>query len=167
MEIVNAIPADLVEIMYLLRVCVKDMNEKGMKQWNSVHPDAAIIKRNLSNGFIYLIKDKGVCKGMVTLTAEQPEDHIGLNSGSNGKRVLYLQWMAVHPFWQGTGISRILLEYAEDFARKNSYDTMQLDIFSNHELTEVISKNNDFTELGKFHSSFQKTPFICYEKVLK
>ena len=36
MEIRKAIPSDLVEILYLLRVCIKDMNEKGMKQSKSL-----------------------------------------------------------------------------------------------------------------------------------
>ena len=52
MEIRKAIPSDLVEILYLLRVCIKDMNEKGMKQWNSAHPESGVIKRNLEEGYL-------------------------------------------------------------------------------------------------------------------
>ena len=167
MEIRKAIPSDLVEILYLLRVCIKDMNEKGMKQWNSAHPESGVIKRNLEEGYIYLLKDKGVCKGMVTLTPEVPVDHKDLNLSGDNRKVLYIQWMAVHPNWQGRGIARMLLEYAENHARKNKFDMIQIDVFSEHDLAHQICQKKEFTEAGKFHSSFQKIPFICYEKVIK
>lgn len=167
MEIRKAIPSDLVEILYLLRVCIKDMNEKGMKQWNSAHPETAIIKKNLEEGFIYLLKDKGVCRGMVTLTPEIPVDHEDLNLSDNKKKALYLQWMAVHPYWQGKGIAKMLLDFAENHARTNKYDMIQIDVFSKHDMAHQICQKNEFSETGKFHSSFQKIPFICYEKVIK
>ena len=167
MEIRKAIPSDLVEILYLLRVCIKDMNEQGMKQWNSAHPETAMIRRNLDEGFIYLLKEKGVCKGMITLTPEVPADHEGSDFSGNDRKVLYLQWMAVHPYWQGQGIAKMLLDFAENYARKNKFKSIQIDVFSKHDLAQQICHKNEFTELGKFHSSFQKIPFICYEKVVK
>ncbi len=167
MEIRKAIPSDLVEILYLLRVCIQDMNEKGMKQWNSAHPEAVVIKKNLDNGFIYLLKDKGVCKGMVTLTPEIPADHENMTFAGNDRKVLYLQWMAVHPNWQGQGIAKQLLDFAEDHARTNKYDAIQIDVFSKHDMAHQICNKNEFTEAGQFHSSFQKIPFICYEKVIR
>jgi ribosomal protein S18 acetylase RimI-like enzyme len=167
MEIRKAIPSDLVEILYLLRVCVKDMNEHGMKQWNSAHPEVKVIRKNLDEGFIYLLKDQWVCKGMVTLTPEIPVDHEDLNFSGSGRNILYLQWMAVHPYWQGQGIAKMLLDFAENYARKNKYEMIQIDVFSDHDLGQQICHKNEFTEVGKFHSTFQKIPFICYEKRIK
>jgi ribosomal protein S18 acetylase RimI-like enzyme len=167
MEIRKAIPSDLVEILFLLRVCIKDMNEKGMKQWNSAHPETSIIRKNLDEGFIYLLKDNGVCKGMVTLTSEVPADHAGSEFSDSSGKVLYMQWMTVHPYWQGQGIAKMLLDFGEEYARKNKFKTIQIDVFSKHDLAQQLCHKNEFTEVGKFHSAFQKIPFICYEKAIK
>ncbi|NJK86905.1 MAG: hypothetical protein HC906_13930 [Bacteroidales bacterium] len=63
MEIVKANPYHLVEIMYLLRVCIKDMNEKGMKQWNNTYPDGGLIKSLLADGKIFLPRRVVLPKG--------------------------------------------------------------------------------------------------------
>ncbi|MFO7658840.1 MAG: GNAT family N-acetyltransferase [Bacteroidales bacterium] len=167
MEIIKAIPSDLVEIMYLLRVCVKDMNEKGMKHWNNVFPEGSLMKKNLNNGLIYLVKEKGVCKAMMTLNAEMPEDYKSISLPDKTGKTLFIQWLAVHPKWQQKGISKMLLDYAENFALDNGFQSIMLDVFSNHEMAHQICEKNDYHQIGTFHFSLQKAPFVCYGKELK
>ena len=164
MEIIKAVPSDLVEIMFLLRECVKDMNEKGMKQWNNVHPDGSLMKKNLYKELIYLVKDKGVCKGMVTLNPEMPEDYNGITSHEGKGKTLYIQWLAVHPKWQNRGISKMLMDYSEEFAKKNGFNSILLDVYNNHELAHQICQKYNYHEIGKFHSSMQKIAYVCYGK---
>ena len=104
---------------------------------------------------------------MVTLTSEAPVDHADMNLPDNKMKVLYIQWMTVHPNWQGMGISKKLLDFAEDHARKNKYDSIRIDVFSQHDLAQQICQKKAYTETGRFHSSFQKIPFISYEKRIK
>jgi hypothetical protein len=79
MEIIQAKPTDLIEILYLLRVCILDMNAKGLKHWNSAYPGPELIQQDLDSGSIYLAKEKGVCKGMVTLNEHEPADYKQIN----------------------------------------------------------------------------------------
>ncbi|MBN2612573.1 MAG: GNAT family N-acetyltransferase [Bacteroidales bacterium] len=167
MEIIKAIPSDLVEIMYLLRVCVRDMNEKGMKHWNNVYPEGSLMRKNLYNGLIYLVKDKGVCKAMMTLNPEMPEDYKSMAIAGIAEKTLFVQWFAVHPKWQQKGISKMLMDFAENFARTNGFHSIMLDIYSNHELAQQICQKNDYNQIGTFHSAMQKDPFVCYSKELK
>ncbi len=167
MDIIKAIPSDLVEIMYLLRVCVKDMNEKGMKQWNNVYPDLLLMKKNLYGGLIYLAKERGVCKGMVTLNQEMPEDYNEILTNTDDKKTLFIQWLAVHPKWQNKGISKMLMDFAENFAKENGYKSILLDVFNNHEIAHQICQKYNYHEVGKFHSTMQKIAYVCYEKELE
>ncbi len=75
MNILLAKDTDLIEILYLLRVCVLDMNMKGLKHWNSACPGAEQMQKDLDNKSIYLVKDRGVCKGMITLDEQEPDDY--------------------------------------------------------------------------------------------
>ncbi len=164
MKIIQGKPEDLVEVMYLIRVCVKDMNSKGLKYWNTFYPGGEIIKEDLERKTIFLAKEKGVCKGMITLDEEAPEDYMEVKWESESSKPLYVHRMAVHPSWQGTGIDKLLLEFAEKYATDNKHTSLRLDIFGSDSLTTQFYKAHQFIQSGEFHSNYQKTPFICYEK---
>jgi ribosomal protein S18 acetylase RimI-like enzyme len=164
MEINQAKPNDLIEILFLLRVCTLDMNSKGLKHWNSTFPGTEIIQSDLKNGSIYMVKDKGVCKGMVTLKDHEPEDYKDVAFRADIKKPLYLQNMAVHPKWQGKGIALLMVDFAQKFARDRGFDSIRLDVFKTSEGARQLYEKQHFTEVASFHSSFQKIPFICYEK---
>lgn len=164
MEIVKATPNDLIEVMYLLRVCIKDMNDKGLKHWNSSYPDGKLMRYLLEEGKIYMAKDLGVPKGMISISQQMPEDYKPLLNGDETK-TLYLQFLAVHPIWRGRGIAKMLIEFAENFGKTNGFHNIKLDILSEDSVNQFMLKKN-YSEIGKFHSTVQKIPYICYEKVL-
>lgn len=167
MEINRAQPTDLIEILYLLKVCICEMNSKGLKHWNNTVPGPASILADLEEGKIFLIKDKGVCKGMVTLTEQIPEEYKSLELKENNTKVLYLQNMAVHPRWQGTGIASQLIDFIMSFAREKGFEYVRLDVFETSAQARKLYEKNSFKEVSSFFTPFQKTPFICYEKKIE
>lgn len=166
MEIIQAKPSDLIEILYLLKVCILDMNQKGFKHWNSAYPSPDTIHQNLENGAIFLAKEKGVCKAMVTLNEEEPEDYKPLDLRSGNIKPLYLQHMAVHPRWQGMGIAKLLVDFAQKFAREREFNCIRLDVFKPSDHARQLYENQAFKEVASFQSAYQQIPFICYEKQL-
>ena len=164
MEILQAKPDDLIEILFLIRQCVKDMNLKGMKHWNSSYPGTEDISKDLSNEAIYLVKDKGICLGMVTINEVQPDDYKDIKWSDNNSKVLYMKRMAVHPYWQGKGIGKMLVEFTEEYGKKNDYSSIRLDTLSSNQAETKLYTGSEFDEVGNFYSTFQKTPFTCYEK---
>ena len=164
MEITQAKPADLIEILYLQKVCMLDMNRKGLKHWNCALPDTQTIVDDLQAGNIYLAKDKGVCKGMVTLCEKQPEDYDQLTFTPGWTNPLYLHRMAVHPKWQGTGIAGKMIEFAQKLAREKGCNCMRLDVYQPYEDARHLCEKQRFKEVGTFHTASQKIPFVCYEK---
>lgn len=167
MEINQAQPTDLIEILYLLRVCICEMNSKGLKHWNNTVPGPASIQSDLEDGKIYLIKDKGVSKGMVTLNDQIPEDYKDLEFNQKNSKALYLQNMAVHPRWQGTGIASQLIDFVMNFAREKGFEYVRLDVFETSAQARKMYEKNSFKEVTSFYTPFQKTPFVCYEKKIE
>jgi ribosomal protein S18 acetylase RimI-like enzyme len=164
MEIIQAKSTDLIEILFLLKVCIRDMNSKGFKHWNNTYPDIATIRMHLEKGMIYLAKDKGVCKGMVTLNEHQPDEYKSVNFPSGLQKPLYLQNMVVHPKWQGKGFATMMIEFSQKFARDKGFDCIRLDVFMPSENARQLYEKQLFREVATFHSEFQKIPYICYEK---
>ncbi|MBN1416810.1 MAG: GNAT family N-acetyltransferase [Bacteroidales bacterium] len=164
MEIMQAREADLIEILYLLRICILDMNENGLKHWNSVYPGPDIICDDLTKRSIFLVKEKGVCKGMVTLDSVEPEEYKNIEWTTPARKPLFLHRLAVHPNWQGQGIARMLLNFAEEYAQKNGYDALRIDVYSTSTHAKNLCKKQMFNEAGNYFSVFQQQPFVCYDK---
>jgi GNAT superfamily N-acetyltransferase len=164
MEIKQAKSTDLVEVLYLLKVCIGDMNAKGLMHWNSAFPGNEQIRKDLLDGSIYLAKDRGVCKGMVTLNDIEPEEYRELKFPENDTKPLYLNRLAVHPKWHGRGIASIMVDFAQKMAREKGYTCIRLDIFQSAEDARQLCKKLSFKEIGSFQANYQRIPFICYEK---
>lgn len=164
MEITQAKPIELVEVLYLLRVCILDMNKKGLKHWNSAYPGPELIQKDLNNGSVYLVKDNCVCKGIFTLDTREPEDYKQIPWPDNTSKPLYLHRMAVHPLWQGKGIAKMMIDYAQKYAREKGFNCIRLDVFKPSKGARQLYEKQSFQEIGSFHADYQKIPFICYEK---
>jgi GNAT superfamily N-acetyltransferase len=166
MEILQARPSDFIEILYLLKVCILDMNQKGLKHWNNTYPGSERIQQDLAGGLIYLAKEKGVCKGMITLAEREPPDYQQIAFQSGVKKPLFLQHLAVHPRWQGKGIARQLIAFAEKVAKERGFDAVRLDVYKISETARHFCEEQNFKEVALFHAAYQQIPYLCYEKKL-
>jgi ribosomal protein S18 acetylase RimI-like enzyme len=164
MEIIQAKQSDLIEILFLIRECVRDMNSRGMKHWNSSYPGVEEISADLDNGFIYLAKERGVCMGMVTLNESEPDEYKGIKWSADSSKILYMKRMAVNPVWEDKGVAEMLVTFAEKYAKDKKYSYIRLDTLSSNQLEAKLYANGNYDEVGEFYSTFQKTPFKCYEK---
>ncbi len=164
MRIVRAEMSDLVEILYLVKECVTDMNARGLKYWNTFYPGSEIIIRDLQSRSIFLIKDNEVCKGMITLDKDAPGNYKNMEWHSGSEKVLYVHRMAVHPKWKDAGIVEMLIGQAEQYARDNEFTSIRLDTFSKDSFSSDMITAHNFKKAGEFLTEYQKTPFYCYEK---
>jgi GNAT superfamily N-acetyltransferase len=142
------------------------MNTKGLTHWNNTFPGNELIKKDLQEGCIFLAKEKGVCKGMITISECEPEDYRQLNIASQNSRPLYLHRIAVHPLWQGKGIARQMIEFARQRAKETGFNCIRLDVFKPSARAIALCVKNDFKEIGSFQAEYQRIPFVCYEKQL-
>jgi GNAT superfamily N-acetyltransferase len=166
MDIIQAKSTDLVEILYLLKVCTREMNSKGLRHWNSAFPSAEQINRDVLDGHIFLVKDRGVCKGMVILNGTEPDDYRQMNLSSENSKPLFVYCMAVHPLWQGKGIARLMIDYAQEIAKVRGFTCIRLDIYQTSEEARQLCEKLSFREIGSFQANYQRIPYVCYEKQL-
>ena len=166
MKIVKAEPNDLVEVLFLLQICVEDLNQKGFKHWNSAYPGSEAMVKAIESGSLYIYKENEVSKGMIILSDEQPDEYNGIPWKANNSKVIYLKFLAVHPLWQNTGIAKKLVVFSEQQAREQGYSAIRVDIYSGLPSASHMFTDNGFTMAGQFHSTFQTSPYHAYEKSL-
>ena len=166
MDIQQASSTDFVEVLFLVKQCVKDMNNRGMKQWNNAHPSPDQLRDDIQKGTLYLYKDLGVAKGMMNLTEDIPDEYKEVSWKSNPGKVLCVKRFAVHPLWHTSDVSEKLVEYAEQYAKENGFTSMRMDLLDSFAVDEKFFETRKFTLAGTFQTPFQKEPFACYEKSL-
>jgi hypothetical protein len=166
MEIQQASSADFVEVLFLVKQCVRDMNNKGLKQWNNSNPSSGQLKHDIEKNTLFLYKEMGVAKGMINLTDEISDEYREVDWKSRPDKVLYVKRFAIHPLWQDSDVSEKLLEFAEKYAIENHYTSIRLDALDNYPIDEKFFESRKFTFAGTLKSSFEKAPYACFEKSL-
>lgn len=166
MEIIQASSYDLIDILFLLKQCILDMNKKGFKQWNSAYPGPEIIKEDIEKGTLYIFRDLGIAKGIINLSDEIPEEYTQIGWKGKSDKVLYIKRFAVHPLWKHTDISDKLMVFAEKYAKDNKFKGIRLDVLDTYPADEKFFSERNYNHAGDFHSEFQKIPYACFEKNL-
>lgn len=166
MKIQQAVLQDLVEILYLVKVCVSDMNEKGQKHWNNAYPGANYLLSCIENNTLFLCRENEVAKGMIILSKDEPEEYKPIDWQGKSDKVLFIRFLAVHPLWQGKGIAKKLVAFAEEYSKKNAFSSIRMDIYSGIEGAFNFCSNMGFNQTGQFHSKFQQNPYLAFEKSL-
>ncbi len=153
------------EIMKILKAVIDNMKLKGLDQWDDMYPDEDIILEDINKRNLYIYVDEKIIKAIVTLNEDQAEEYSTIDWKYNLGKQLIIHRLCVDPKYQGKGIARILLEFAEDYARKNNYDSIRLDAFTQNKAACSLYSNNGYEQRGTVN--FRKGKFYCFEKLIK
>jgi GNAT superfamily N-acetyltransferase len=166
MKILKATADDLVEVLFLLKECVSDLNSKGLKHWNNAYPGADAMIKAMDSDTLFICKEIGIAKGFVTISEEPPAEYKDIDWQTGSDKVLYIRYLAIHPLWQGKGIAKKLVDYVEKYASENNYSSLRADIYGGIGGANKLCEDLGFNKTGEFHSEFQSTPYLTYEKGL-
>lgn len=158
---------DLLDVTYLFKECVRDMNQKGDFYWNQYYPSIESMQNEIEKQSLHIIRYLGICIGCMVLNEEAVKEYDNVKWLINKDKILIIHWLAIHPLWQGKGIGAQLIEYAEKYAEEKGYSSIRVDIYASNENGLTICNDKGFAETGEIYRPFQKTPFKCFEKLIK
>jgi len=164
-EIVRAEEENLIEIMFVLRECASDLISKGYSHWNNAYPSYVTVREDVKNGYLYLLKNNGGTIGVITLNNEQDPSYRQL-SWKSENHALVVNRLSILPFFQNKGFAKILIDFAEDFARKDGYKSLRLDTFAGNEKSLRFFENCGFTKVGEVSLTKDLNIYACFEKQL-
>ena len=130
-DIVKADKTNLIEVLYIIRECSRQLIEKGVKYWNNSLADRFEISTDIESGFIYLIKYNYVPVGTITLRF-LPK-----------KESLQLERLAIFPAYQKTGLVQKLIEFAKETAKEKGVKKIIGSIpVDDADLIHLLEQNN-------------------------
>ncbi len=167
MNIRIATQEDLQEIKKLTEDCAVAMQEKGIFQWNEHYPSREKLAADIDKEELYVLGEQMKILGIIVLTSHMDEEYIPIEWLTQSGNNLYIHRLATHPTVWGQGYGQQLMDFAENFARRNNYDSVRLDTFSQNKRNHKFYESRGYKRLGAiFFPKQSEDPFHCYELVL-
>ncbi len=163
MKIVLATETDVQEIMDLIEACIIDLESQSIYQWNSYYPRLNHINECIKDKSLYILREDEMFLGIISITEKQPPEYKNVNWLEEGK-FLVISKLLVNPKWQRKGIGRVLMDFAENFARK--YTSIRLDAYSGNPRALNFYERLGYVKVGKLFFPKRELPFYAYEKLL-
>ncbi len=160
----NACLEDKTAILAIIRNAIIDMELKGIHQWDSIYPNEEIINNDLRSGHLYVYLDNGNIMGIMVLNEHQDIEYESIDWKYDSGRHLIVHRLCIDPRFQGQGIARQLMRYAEEYGRGLQYESIRLDSFIDNDRACKLYEGLEYVKAGIV--SFRKGKFYCYEKRL-
>lgn len=131
--------------LYFVRDFYESDYEGVLEVWNATDMGGAhrgdnleVIKNTINNG-----------GALFVLTEKLSGKIIGTSWISNDKRRLYLHHFGILPYYQGKGLSHLLMEKTMDFARKSGLQ-IKLEVHKDNSVARILYQKYGFNYLGDY-----------------
>ena len=140
------------------------MQEKEIFQWNEHYPSLKRLEEDDARRELFVLEDNRQIQGIVVITDFMDEEYHPVSWLTETGKNLYIHRLAVHPSAWGKGYARKLMDFAEEFARNNQYESVRLDTFSQNKRNQKFYESRGYVRLGDiFFPKQSENPFHCYE----
>lgn len=165
--ILKASISDLDQIHSLTKSCANRLIEMNIFQWNELYPSIEVLKNDIKLNQLWKLEENNTIVGIMVLTEVEDLEYKNVSWLTKNSKVLYIHRLAVHPNFQGKGLAKELMNFAENYAVKYNYKSIRLDTFSENKRNQKFYENRGYIKLESIYFPNQsKLPFYCYEKVL-
>ncbi len=162
-----AVISHLDKVKKIAECCASDMINRNIFQWNEKYPSKKIFKEDIESNSLYLAKINQEIVGCIMLTKNKDHVYKDIKWLSEDNINLYIHRLAVHPLFQKKGIGRKMMDFAEDYAKSNNYESVRLDTFSKNKRNNIFYENRGYIRLGNVYFPEQsRFPFYCFEKLI-
>ncbi|MBS1493456.1 MAG: GNAT family N-acetyltransferase [Bacteroidetes bacterium] len=149
--------------------CRKAMQSAGIFQWQNDYPTLETVIQDIESNNLYGYYEEeiedGKCIGAISINTHQDEEYKGIDWKGPDENVIVIHRLAVNPEFQAKGIARLLMDFAEDLARKENYSAIRLDSYSQNKRALKFYENRGYQKRGECFFAGRDKPFHCLELI--
>ena len=158
---------DLDGVMKVIKACSADLISKKIFQWSEKYPNSEVFKNDIDKNTLFVTKHQSKIIGCVALCSNKDLEYKNVKWLTEDNKNLYIHRLAVDPNFQKKGIGKSLMDFAEEYAKKNQFKTVRLDTFSQNKRNNKFYKSREYVKLDDVFFPMQSEyPFHCYEKII-
>ncbi|KAI7252842.1 hypothetical protein KC345_g11442 [Hortaea werneckii] len=143
------------------------MQAGGSDQWDDSYPNRDIITADIEQGTLFVCIDNEAIAGIIVLDENQSEQYGAIEWQQQQGPHLVMHRLAVHPEFQGKGIARQLIAFAEEYARRSGYSSIRMDTYAKNERVLKIYPSLGYVQRGEIYFPGRTAAFPVFEKILK
>lgn len=153
MEIRPAEKQRLLEVLYIIRECSRQLLEKGVKYWNNSHADYNDISDDIDKQYVYLMFSDLVAVGTITIKPDKKDP-----------KITTISRLAIFPAHQKKGFAHEILKFAEETARKNGSTKLVGTTPTDDKILFQLLVENGFINTGVVNEVPEEFVQIRFEK---
>lgn len=158
---------EIPHILNITKACAKSMINQGIYQWNEHYPSQEAFERDIARKELYVLEVDNKILGTIVISTYMDEEYLPIKWLTTNQRNIYIHRLAVHPEEQKKGYAQKLMDFAEDYARKEGFASVRLDTFSQNSRNNTFYQARGYQKLGDiFFPKQSEFPFHCYELIL-
>lgn len=158
---------DIDAILNITKLCAAHMINKQIYQWNEHYPNKSVFENDVLRKELVVIETNSGLIGCIAISTFMDDEYLPVSWLTPNENNLYIHRLAIHPEFQGKGYAQKLMDYAENYAKTNSFASVRLDTFSKNERNQKFYEARGYQRLGNIMFPKQSNyPFYCYELVL-
>lgn len=154
--------ADIPLIMALVEEVVKEMNERGSKQWTDAYPTRSDFLKDIAKEECYLFVEKDLIKGVCTISLTGHVEYHLIKF--NQSHYITLKRLAVHPRFRKERVAQKLVRFAEAKAKENNYHAVVTDTLENNEKARAFFEKMGYTVVDRFQEKGEPLYLLYFEK---
>lgn len=156
--------ADLQALFQIYKNGKIELDRKGIFQWTDAYPSIFTVEDDLKKGDLYVLKNDIEIIGAINVNEEQDEIYRKIDWKFDDSKVLVVHRLVINPKYQRQGYATKMMDFAEDFAIKNNYTSIRLDVFIPHKGAVDFYKKRNYVNRGNVYFPERNEPFHCMEK---
>ena len=162
----KALLNDIDTILSIVKDIVIDMKKNGNDQWTEAYPVFEDFYADISSEEFFIDQDSsGNIMSFVCLNTTEPPEYKTAFLQSDQK-ALVIHRLAVNPRFQGRGLAKKLIIYAEQRAKRMDLKLLRSDTCVQNPAMNSLFEKLQYRNMGKIHFSDSIYEFNCYEKSL-
>ncbi|MCB8995544.1 MAG: GNAT family N-acetyltransferase [Bacteroidales bacterium] len=163
--LIQAEKKHLTGVLYLYHLSVRDMNARGLFNWNTHYPSSRLVS-DIEKGNLYIWIEEEMIMAAACMDNEMPDGYEDKNWSKRGESYLVVHRLAVIPGFHNRGIGEKVMNALKELAVQRGCTTIRLDVFTGNPGAVQLYKKLGYSEVGEVHFEYQKVPFMCLEKIL-
>lgn len=158
---------DIDSLLQITSACAQHMENQNIFQWNSHYPNANAFEEDIKRKELFVYKINGDVIGCVSVSTLMDDVYKPVNWLTPSVNNIYIHRLAVHPDYQGMGIARKLMDFAEEKSIVEKRTSVRLDTFSKNLRNQKFYEQRGYKRLETiFFPKQSDHPFYCYELIL-
>ena len=157
---------DIPEIWAILQQAIIRRKNDGSTQWQDGYPNPEVIKKDIEKGYGYVLTNGENAIGYCSILINDEPEYLKIEGNwlTNTDFVVFHR-VAIAEKYLGKNLSQKIIDFIEEFARKNNIKSLKADTNHDNFAMMKIFEKSGFTFCGIVH--FRGSPRRAYEKVLE